>query len=318
MYKVLIPQDVPESGKAYLTEKGYQVVIGSAYDIETIKREIVDADAVIARTASYPAEVIRCGKKLKVIARHGIGYENIDVEAAAEQGIYVTVTRNEKTSVAVAEHAMTMIMMLMKHMTAFNDCVHDGNWGLRLRLLTNDLQDKTLGLIGIGAIGKRLAKAMHLGMEMKIIGYDAYVDYRQLPDYIEGVDSLEELYKRADVISLHIPFVPETKNMIGHHAFEQMKPNTILINCARGGIVDEDALYEALLHRKISAAGFDCFAKEPPDQDNKLFHLDNFICSPHNAGMSYEAQWESGLISAASVDDVLCGRKPRFPVNDPK
>lgn len=305
------------SGKEYLREKGYQVVIGSGWDIETIKKEVVDADALIVRTASYPAEVIREGKNLKVISRHGIGYDNIDIKAAEEQGIYVTVTKNENTSYAVAEHAMAMIMALSKKFPVFCPAIRKDNWQVRTRLLTNQLNGKTLGLIGCGAIGQKLAKMMYFGMEVNVIGYDAYMKPEQFPEYIAYKDNMEDVLKEADYISLHVPLTEETRGMIGEREFDLMKSTAILVNCARGGVVDEQALFQALVSGQIMAAGLDCFEKEPQKSDNPLVKLSNFICTPHNAGMSQEAQDLSGLISAQAVDDVLNGRTPKFPVNHP-
>lgn len=318
MYKVLIPQDVPESGKAYLRERGYELVMGSGFDSETIKREIADADAVIARTALYPADVIRAGKKLKIISRHGIGVDNIDVKAAEEAGIYVTVTKNQHTSYAVAEHAMTMMMVLAKKIPIFSTCIEQGNWNARLSYLTNELYGKTLGLIGCGAIGLHLAKMLHDGMDMRVIGFDAYADPEKLPSYVELTPDKEEIFRNGDFISLHVPLTPDTKNMVGRAELKMMKPSAFLVNCARGGIVDEQALYEALTSHTIAGAGCDCFEQEPLAADHPLLKLKNFVSTPHNAGMSQEAQDVSGLISAQAVDDVLNGRTPQFPVNHPE
>lgn len=318
MYKVLIPQDIPEPGKTYLREKGYELVMGSDFDPDTIRREIEDADAVIARTAFYPADVIRAGKKLKIISRHGVGFDNIDVQEAENRGIYVTVTKNPHTSYAVAEHALTFMMVLAKKIPVFSTCIRENSWNTRLEYLTTELQGKTLGLIGCGAIGLRLAKMVHDGMEMRVVGYDAYLDASKVPDYVNFVPAKENVLAKCDFLSLHVPLTESTRHMIGEAELKQMKPTSFLINCARGGIVDESALYQALTTGVIAGAGCDCFEQEPLEADNPLLRLKNFVSTPHNAGMSQEAQDASAILAAQAVDDVLSGREPQYPVNHPK
>ena len=151
---------------------------------------------------------------------------------------------------------------------------------------------------------------------MNIIGFDAYADPSKLPEYIKIV-SLKEVFEQADAVSLHVPSTPETRNMVNREVLKKMKTTAYVINCARGGIVNEDDLYEALLNKEIAGAAMDVFNEEPAKSDNKLFLLPNFIASPHNAGLTHEASDGMAMSCAIAIDDVLSGRKPLYPINDP-
>jgi Phosphoglycerate dehydrogenase and related dehydrogenases len=315
MYKVLIPQDISEPGKAYLRDRGYEVIVGSASDENTIKKEVADCDALLVRTALYPKDVIAAGKKLKVIARYGVGTDNIDVTAAEKQGVYVTIAKNVNVH-SVAEHTITLMLAAAKSLHHCYVAMEEGDWEIRNMLPTVELRGKTLGLVGLGNIGREVAHIAYLGLQMNIIGYDAYADKNQLPDFIKLV-TLQDLYKQSDVISLHIPATPQTKNMINADVLKQMKNSAFLINCARGGIVNEEDLFAALVNKGIAGAAMDCFEEEPMKKGNRLLTLLNFVGSPHNAGMTTEARDALGISCAKAIDDVLNGREPQYPVNKP-
>jgi len=316
VYKVLIPEEINEAGIKYLKERNYDVILGSAYDKETIKREIVDCDAVLARGADYSADVIACGKKLKIIARHGVGVNNIDSKAAEEMGVYVTNVIGANPN-AVAEHTLMVMLMLAKYVPIFSGCIAAGKWETRNRFLTHELQGKILGVIGIGAIGTRISQKAHFGLDMEIIGYDPYIEYSKLPDYIHGLSSLEEVFERADVVTLHCPLNEETKYIVTEELLKKMKPTAYFINCARGGLVNEDVLCEALKNKTIAAAACDSFEQEPPNPEMELFTLDNFWGTPHQAGLSLKASEACAVSAAKAIDDVLNEREPQFPVNKP-
>jgi D-3-phosphoglycerate dehydrogenase len=317
MFKVLIPQDIDESGKEFLRKNGYEVIIGSGSDAETIKREVVDCDALVVRTAPYTKDVISAGRKLKVIARFGVGTDNIDVRAAEEQGIYVTITR-DVNAVSVAEHAIALMLGCAKKLVYFDKETRNGSWDLRNMIPTVELSWKTLGIIGLGAIGLETARKAHFGFDMKIISFARNRNKKSIPDYIELVDSVDDIFRNSDVVSLHVPRTKDTENLVNKTKFALMKPSSILVNTARGGIINEDDLYDALVNFKIACAACDVFDIEPPEKENKLLTLDNFIVSPHNAGLTTEAKIKMGLSAAKSVHDVLCGRKPDHPINNPK
>ncbi|MBQ0026904.1 MAG: hydroxyacid dehydrogenase, partial [Lachnospiraceae bacterium] len=211
--KVLIPEEIDHAGWDYLQERGYEIVEGSGYDSETIKKEIVDVDAVLARGADYTRDVIAAGNKLQIIARHGVGIEHIDFQAAEELGVQVANVLCANSN-AVAEHTIMMMLMLAKYVPIFDDCIPEGKWDLRNRFLTDELQGKTCGIIGVGAVGIRTAKKAHYGLDMKVLGYDPYIDYTKLPDYVEGVRSLDELFERSDVVTIHCPLNDETRYMV--------------------------------------------------------------------------------------------------------
>jgi D-3-phosphoglycerate dehydrogenase len=315
--RVLIPQDINEYGKKFLRDKGYEVFAGSGFDAATIKKEIVDCDAVIARTAPYSADVIAAGKKLRIIARYGVGTDNIDAAAAEKQGVYVTISKN-CNSISVAEHTIALLLAIAKNISYGDTSIRKGRWEFRNVLLGVELRGKVLGIIGLGAIGNEVARIAHEGFKMEIIGYDAYANTSQLASCIQTVPSVEDILKQADAITLHVPHTPETANMINKNSFRIMKKTAYLINAARGGIVNEEDLYDALKNKIITGAAMDVFALEPPSTENKLFTLDNFIATPHNAGITIESAEAMALSAAQAVDDVLNGRKPRYPINNPK
>lgn len=314
---VYIPRDVPECGKQYLRERGYTLRIGSAYDEETMKREIVGADAVLARTAPFTRQVIEAGgEQLKVIARFGVGYESIDVDAATEHGIYVTIAKNANMR-AVAEHTFALLLALCKEILPKFAACRSGDWELRNRSVNTELFHKTIGIIGLGNIGHEVAAIAHNGFAMRVLAHDDYVPSRLVADYVQMV-SLEELLAASDVVTVHVPVTPETRNLIRAETLSQMKHSAILINVDRGSIVNEDDLYEALTKGIIAACGSDTFVREPVSPDNRLLSLPNFLASPHCGGLTREASDLMCMLAAESIDDVLSGRTPKYPVNQPR
>ncbi|MDL2220287.1 hydroxyacid dehydrogenase [Eubacteriales bacterium OttesenSCG-928-N14] len=312
MYQVLIPQDIPQIGKDYLTEHGYSYRIGSGHDIETIKREIVDADAIIVRTALYPREVIEAGKKLRVIARFGVGTDNIDIAAATERGIYVTIAK-DANAVSVAEHAIMFMLTLARSLTFMDKEVHANHWDARNSHPIYQLSGKTLGILGAGAIGRETARIAHDGFGMRIIAYDPYCD--TCPEYITLMDDLDSVLAESDFVSLHMPANEATTGIINERTLGLMKPSAYLINCGRGQLVDEAALCKALQQNIIAGAAADVLCQEPPEQANPLLGLGNFIASPHNAGITVESSDAMALMAAQAVDDILSGRQSNYAIN---
>ncbi len=313
-YKVLIPQDITEAGKLYLTDRGYEIKVLKDSSEEAIIREVGDYDAILARTAVYTRKIFMSAKKLKVISRYGIGTDNFDVPAATELGIQITNAPIANT-VSVAEHAMSLILACAKKLIIHDKAQKNGDYGSRDKLHSTELAGKTLGLIGCGHIGRIVARMAALGFNMNVIGYDAYMKQTQLPEYIKLYDDPDTVFKEADFVSLHIPATKDTLNFVDFEKLSMMKDTAILINCARGGVVNEEDLYKALRKHVIAGAGLDVFKQEPPEKDNPLFTLDNVIVSPHNAALSNEATDRMGIHAAQGIDEVLSGKVPTWPVN---
>ena len=316
-YKVLIPQDVMEEGKEYLRERGYEIQMGSGITVEDIKKDVVDCDAILARTAPFPEEVIEAGEKLKVIARHGVGVDNIAVKRAEELGIWVTNAR-ESNSNTVAEYATGMIVALGRNFVRGDRATRSGDWELRNRVRGVDIEGKTLGVLGMGKIGRIVAKKASLGLSMKVIAYDPFLAGRDFPEEVEKVEEWNEVFDRADFISVHIPSTAETKKAIGKAEFERMKEGAYLINAARGDVVDEEALVTALEDGDIAGAGLDVYEQEPPASKHPLYGLENVILTPHNAALTTECMRRMALHAAQGIHEVLSGQNPTWPVNSPK
>lgn len=319
-YKVFIPTEVAEAGKEYLRKNGCEVVMASSDDEETVKKEIAGCDAMLVRIKSVTREIIdAAGSNLKVIARHGIGVDNIDVEYATSKGIWVT---NGPTSNinSVAEATAMLMLMCSRNTFAVDSEFRDGSgdFSVRYRYNGNELEGKTLGLIGLGKIGTLVAKKAYNGFGMKVIGYDEFLPRDKVDPCIEFVDSRENVFRESDYVSIHIPALPSTKNSIGADEFKMMKKTAFLINCARGEVVDEDALREALTSGEIRGAGLDCYQPEPPAHDNPILTMKNVICTPHNAAHTQEALNRMSLHAAMGIVEVLNGLKPSWPVNKPE
>ncbi len=194
----------------------------------------------------------------------------------------------------------------------------ENDWEFRNRVKGSDLAGKTLGVIGAGRVGSLVAKKARYGLDMEILVYDPYIkEIKGLPE-AKLVSDLEQVFRTADFITLHLPATKETRGLIGKKYFDLMKPSAYLINAARGDVVVEKDLYEALKSGRIAGAGLDVYDPEPPKPDNPLFTLHNVILSPHNAALTTECMTRMALHAAMGIDDVLSGRRPKWPVNEPK
>jgi len=315
-YTVLIPQDIVEEGKKYLSDRGYILKMGKGISLNQIVEDVADCDAILARTAPFPREVIEAGKKLKVIARHGVGCDNIDVKTATERGIWIIFTP-EANANSVAEYSIGMIIALARYFLPSDKATRAGAWELRNKFPAIDLEGKTLGLLGAGRVGARVAKKAFFGLDMKVIVYDPYI--KEIKDVPEAkiVADPAVIFQESDFISLHTPATPETKGMVGKKFFDMMKPGAFLINAARGEIVNEKELYDALKEKRIAGAALDVFDPEPPKNDNLLYTLDNVILTPHNAALTREAMTRMAVGAAMGIDDVLSGRTPKWVFGRP-
>lgn len=314
MKKILIPEDIAESGKKYLLDRGYSLKVGVSTDIETLKKELMDADGLIVRNARYPREVFEDSRTLKVIARHGTGVDNIDVKAAESQGIWV-VNGPLANINTVAEYTVAQIMALNCGLLEADIHTRAKDWTYRLGIKRKELKDSTLGLIGFGNIGRLVAAKASQGLQMKVIAYDIRSD----SSGIEGVDisrDLDFVLGRSDFISLHIPSVEGTRGMFNYEMFKKMKPGSYFINSARGDLYIEEDLIRVLEEGHLRGAALDVYQQEPLEE-SRLFDLKQVLLSQHNAGLSEDSKEKMSLYAAMGADEVLNGKTPSWPVNHP-
>ena len=309
--KIYIPQPIAAAGEDYLIEKGYEIVRGSGKtDKESIKNDIAVCDAMIQRTAKVDKEILEAGKNLKIIARHGAGYDNLDWKAANELGIYTTYSP-DTTTLSVAEFTITVILNLAKRLKESEELVRKGDFQKKFSLKGTDVAGKTLGIIGLGKIGKEVARKAALGLDMRVISYVPRPEGKDIPEYIEIV-SWEELLQTSDYISLHVPGGEKNQGIISKKEFAMMKPGTIVVNCARGGIVNENDLAEALSNDVIGGAGMDVFVGERFDPESALAKAPHLICTPHMAAQTDTAVEQICLMMVKGTMAVLRGEKWPF------
>lgn len=275
-------------------------------------REAVDA--IVVRIGKVTAEVIAASPKLKAIAKHGVGYDNIDTEAAARLGVPVMIARGANSQ-SVAEMAFALMFAVARGVPHLDHRIKTGHWD---KTTASGLQllGRSLGVVGFGDIGRILVGLVQ-PLRMTVRVFDPYMPADADIGAAERVDTLEALLASSDVISLHCPLTDQTRNMIGAGAFAQMRPEAVLINTARGGLIDEAALYEALTNGRIAGAGLDTFAQEPPAADNPLLSLPNLVATPHAGANTAAARDAMGSIAVNHVMDVLDGKPvdPRVIVN---
>lgn len=313
--KILISDSLSKQGVELLEKAGFTVVVKSKMPKEELFKEIKDADGLIVRSGTkVTEELMAAAEKLKIVGRAGSGLDNVDTPAATKRGIVVMNTPGGNT-VTTAEHTMSMICAMSRRIPQATASVKAGKWE-KDKFMGVELYNKVLGIVGIGQIGSHLTK-MAQGIGMRVIAYDPYL----APDRAEkmGVTMMElpELFKGADIISVHTPLTPETKGIINAQSIATMKPGVMIVNCARGGIINEADLVEALKSKKVAAAAFDVFEEEPVKADNPLLSLDNFICTPHIGAQTTEAQENVAVGIAEQVVDYFTKGIARGAVNIP-
>jgi D-3-phosphoglycerate dehydrogenase len=313
-FLIYLPQDVAAAGKDFLLSHGYELRIGATIEEATLCHDIVGCDAVLARNPKITRAVLQAEAKLKVVARHGVGVDTVDVEAATEMGIWVT-NAPFSNSETVAEHVLLSMLALARHLLTHDRELRRGNFEIRNQRRGHDLAGKTLGILGLGRIGSLVARKAVLGLGMKVI--TATRTPRVVEEWVERVETREEVFRRSDFLSLLLPSTPETYHSVSAQELGWMKPTAYLINTGRGDVIEEAALVAALRSGGIAGAALDVFEEEPPSPENPLFSLDNVIVTPHSAALTMEAMERMSLHAAQGIHDVLTGKRPQWPVNEP-
>ncbi|MBW1646285.1 MAG: phosphoglycerate dehydrogenase [Deltaproteobacteria bacterium] len=270
---------------------------------EELKAVIGEYDGLAVRSATkVTSDIIDAAKNLKVIGRAGIGVDNIDIPAATRRGIVVMNTPQGNT-ITTAEHTISMMLAMSRNIPQATQSMKAGKWE-KSKFMGKELFNKTLGIVGLGNIGSIVADRAQ-GLKMKVIAFDPFIsEERAAKMGIERV-GLDELYRRSDYITVHTPLTKETRHLINKESFAKMKPGVRILNCARGGIIDEQDLYEALKSGQVAGAAFDVFEQEPPPADHPLFSMDNFICTPHLGASTDEAQVNVAITVAEQIADYL-------------
>jgi D-3-phosphoglycerate dehydrogenase len=315
-YKVLLYEDMHEDGKALLKEKA-EILFARSLEEGSLIQEAKEIDGIIIRAnGKVTRKMMEAAPRLRVVGRHGVGVENVDLEAATEKGIWV-VNTPDANDISVAEHFFGLALILSKMLKKGEMALREGRWEARYQYIGNELHGKTLGILGFGRIGKAVGHIGYKGFDMKVLYYDA-LRYEEVEKEIEAVKTnLEEVMSRSDFISINLPMLPVTKGLIGEREFGMMRPTAYIINLARGPIWDEKALYKVLKEGRIAGAGADVFEVEPAAKEHPLFQLENFVGTPHSAAHTEEALRRMSLV-AVDILRVLEGKEPIYPVNQPK
>ena len=304
--KILIVQPIHTAGIKLLKDNSdYEFEIVENTNNDFLKSKIKDCDGISIRTAKLTGEVIEGSTKLKIISRHGVGYDNIDLESTKKNNITLAITATAN-AVAVAEHVMFMMLHISKKGSMYDETVKSGKFSDRNKLpKTIELWNKNILIAGFGRIGQALIKRCH-GFEMKVFVYDPFVSKEIIEKYGGiKVDSLEEASKNMDAISLHVPLNEKTKNIINYDLLKNMKKNCIIINAARGGVINENDLNKALNENLILGAGLDVFEIEPPDSDNPLLKNNKVFLSPHTAAFTEECMTRMGKETIQNIIDFF-------------
>lgn len=314
--KVLVSDPLGQGGMDILrAEKDIQVDEKTGLKPEELKAIIGSYDAILVRSGTkVTREIIEAGKKLRVIGRAGVGVDNVDLEAATKRGIIVMNTP-EGNTISTAEHSFSMLMAVARNIPQADASVKKGEWK-RGKFQGSELNGKTLGIVGFGRIGREVAKRAN-AFNMKVMVFDPFISKESVKEYpVEFVD-VPALLKNSDFLTFHTPLTAETKNLLNRDTFKLCKKGVRIVNCARGGIIDEAALVEAIQSGQVAGAAFDVFVTEPPAADHPLLKLPQFVCTPHLGAATQEAQENVAVDVAKQVIDALRDRAIRNAVNLP-
>ena len=314
--KILVTDTLaPEGLEVFKNAEGFEVDVKVGLNPEELKKICAEYDGWVIRSGTrITAELIEAAKNLKVIGRAGVGYENIDADAATKRGIVVMNTPGGN-NVTTGEHTIALLMALARHIPQAVASLKGGKWE-RNKFVGVEICNKTIGVIGLGNVGRIVAERA-AGLRMKVMGYDPFI----VPENIAlmGVEpgTLDEIFAKADFISVHVPLTPETQGLINNAAFEKMKPGVRIINCARGGIVDEHDLARAIQSGRVAGAALDVYVDEPPSADHPLLKLDKVITTPHLGASTDEAQLNVAIAVAEQMVEFLVKGVVRYAVNVP-
>jgi D-3-phosphoglycerate dehydrogenase len=312
MYKILISDKLAEEGIRILRESEFNVDCNYGLDKEALKKVIKDYEVIIIRSQTKLTEdVIEEAKNLRIIGRAGVGLDNVDIGTATKKGIIVMNAPGGNT-ISTCEHTFALMLSLARKIPQAYNSLKNKEWN-RSKFKGVEFYSKTLGIIGLGRIGKEVAKrGISFGME--VLAYDPFISSEAAHTYGVKLVELNELLEKSDFVTIHTPLTEDTKNLISKAEFSLMKPTAFLVNCARGGIVDEEALYDALKAKEIAGAALDVFQKEPP-LDSKLLELDNVVVTPHLGASTEEAQVNVAIEIANCIREALLGKAIRNAVN---
>ncbi len=311
---VLLPQPIQQEAVRLLEESELKVMAAPEANPESVAPLMRDARAVVLRTGiRMTAELINRSDDLLTVSRTGAGFDNVDVKAATEKGVIVTSSIGVNTS-SVAEHCLTILLCLFKQLFLLDREVRNGNFQIRYKNYSRDLEGKTLGIIGCGNIGSLVLKKMS-GFGMKILVCDPYLSEERYKEL--GIEHIpfDDVIKESDIITIHVPLTDETRGMFHLEKFRLMKKAAVIINTARGPVLSTDDLITALKTGIISGAGIDVYETEPPAPDSEIITMDNVILSPHIAWSSEEGGWDIRYMIMDDVKSFLEGKPPRFVVN---
>lgn len=312
--RVLISDPVAQEGIQILKDAGFEVVVNTGLSEDELCDLIKDFDALVVRSGTQvTARVIESGARLKIVGRAGVGVDNVDIPAATKRGI-VVVNSPSGNTFAAAELTVAHLLALARHLPQAHASLKQGKWD-RKKYMGVEVRKKTLGIVGLGKIGRTVA-AIAQGLSMKVIGFDPLVTKDQTESLGIELVALDDLYRNADFITFHLPLNEQTKHMVSAKELALMKKSAYIINVARGGIIDEAALYEVIKEEKIAGAAIDVFEKEPCT-DSPLFQLENVIATPHLGASTVEAQINVAIDVAEDVVSFLNGKTVANAVNLP-
>jgi len=302
--KIGLVGSIHDLGWEVLRSQGHSIIEVTDVNTSNLKKELADVSGIVLRTAQIPNEVIDACQGLQIIARHGVGYDNVDLNYLNKKKIALGVT-GTANAVSVAEHVMTFFLQLTKNINLSDELTRKGKFQEKGNLPSFfELYQKNVLILGFGRIGQAVAKRC-LGFEMNVYIYDPYVS----KDTIEKMGchsiSIEDSLKLADFVSVHLPLNDETKNFINAKSFQEMKDSCVIVNTARGGIINEQDLYQALKEKKLRAAGLDVYEQEPPPSDHPLFDLSNVLLTPHNAALTLECRMRMAVEACETVSFYL-------------
>ncbi len=313
--KILIADDVSASGLTPLTEAGFTLDRNTGLKPEQLRDVISNYDALIVRSETkVTADILEAATRLKIIGRAGVGVDNIDVSAATARGVIV-VNAPDGNTMTTAEHTVAMLCALARKVPQAHADLQAGRWNKK-KFVGVELRGKTLGIVGLGRIGKVVATRAR-AFEMRVVAFDPFVSIEQARDLDIETASLEDVLRQADFLTVHTPLTNETRGIINAEAFAKMKKGVRVINCARGGLVDEAALYDAIKSGHVAGAALDVFEREPPASDNPLLALDEVIVTPHLGASTKEAQEGVAVTVAEEIRDYLQTGALRGAVNVP-